>query len=151
MEVDKDIKLDVTKDFPVPIEKLYKAWTAPEELKKWWQPMGNHLKDVTINLHEGGNFSYEFENRESDHSFRITGQYQLVEEQKRLVYTWNWEIPTESIANSQFQLTIVFSKQGSGSHLQVTQQNFSNEEAVHPHREGWNKALEDLHQYLSKG
>jgi hypothetical protein len=37
-----------------------------------------------------------------------------------------------------------------GTRLSVTQENFTDQAAVQPHREGWDKALNDLYQFLSK-
>lgn len=150
MEKSNGLKLDLSKDFGVPVERLYQAWIEPEDLKQWWHPMGNHLQQATTAPQEGGPVTYVFNAENGAHSFTINGRYKEVEEGKRLVYTWNWELPVPTVGNSEFLLTVVFSATASGSKLAVTQENFTEEEAVQPHREGWEKALEDLQQFLLK-
>ncbi len=150
METQDALKLKASKDFSVPADQLYRAWVEPEELKQWWHPMGNQLQEVTNELKEGGHIRYVFETSQHHHPFEITGQYDEVKEGERLVYSWNWQLPDQAVGNSRYQLTVVFSIQGNGSRLEVTQENFASEEAVHPHQEGWDKALAALKQYLEK-
>ncbi len=148
METREAAKLDVTKEFNVPVAKLYAAWVEPDALKQWWHPMGAKLVDVTNDLRPEGKVQYVFEGNNNE-SFKISGHYYEVKENERLVYSWDWEVQTESLGDSQYRLVVEFSESGQGSQLHVTQENFKNEESIQPHREGWDKSLNDLQQYLS--
>lgn len=150
METNNAIQLKVSKEFPVPAARLYQAWISEADLKQWWRPMGNILQQATTQPKPGGPIEYVFANEQAAHSFTIKGVYKEVHEGARLVYTWNWEIPGAPVGDSEFLLTIVFSSAGDGSRLHVTQENFSTDEAVQPHREGWEKSLNDLYRFLSK-
>ena len=150
METSQAIKLDIAKSFPVTADRLYQAWTSPEDLKQWWHPMGNILQRATTKPQVGAPVEYVFATEAGAHSFTINGQYKEVQENQRLVYTWNWNLPAATVGNSAFLLTVVFNNEGTGSRLSVTQENFTDEEAVHPHSEGWEKALNDLHHFLSQ-
>lgn len=146
----QETKVGTEKEFSVPVERLYAAWTTPEDLKQWWKPSENHLTNVELDNKEGGHIKYEFDNKEGQHVVTITGQYKEVKPNEKLVYTWNWDIASGNVKESDHQLTIEFSAEGSGSKLTVLQENFENGEAVKPHEEGWEKALNDLSDYLSK-
>lgn len=148
MESKDALTVHITKEFPVSTDQLYKAWVTEEDLKQWWKPMGAQLKSVTNELKEGGTVKYEFAGGD-DHTFSITGKYDEVKEKELLKYGWNWEIPNEPIENSQYTLTVKFSGQGNSSTLDVTQENFKDEESIAPHKQGWEKSLNDLQQYLS--
>jgi uncharacterized protein YndB with AHSA1/START domain len=150
MESSTAIRLYVQKDFSVPRERLFEAWTREEELKKWWRPMGNQLERVVNELKEGGQVRYEFTNAEGGHPVIIEGVYQAVQGRERLVYTWNWNLADDAIRNAEFLLRVEFLEQGQGSRLQVAQENFSNEESMQPHREGWDKALQELKNFLEQ-
>lgn len=150
METGNAIKLDVAKDFTVPVARLYQAWIAPEELKQWWHPMRNVLQRAITQPQVGSPVEYVFANEKVEPSFTINGTYKDVQEGTCLVYTWNWQIPAATIGNSEYLLTVVFSSSGNGSRLSVTQENFTDEEALHPHREGWQSALNDLYHFLSQ-
>jgi len=144
------LRLSAEKDFTVPVEQLYKAWTTAEDLKQWWKPSDNQLKTVELDIKEGGNFKYEFEGKDGQTTLVITGEYQEVKENEKLAYSWNWSIPANAIEPSEHELTILFTADGEGSKIKVTQENFQDEESINPHQEGWEKALNSLQEYLSK-
>lgn len=142
--------LEAEKTFPVSVDELYDAWIGPDKLKEWWKPAGNQLKEVDIDVTEGGRFRYVFKTNDGEEDLKITGEYKEVEPKKKLVYSWNWELPhTQAVPDNEFQLTIEFSADGQGSRINVTQENFKDKESIHPHQEGWNKALDDLHNFLA--
>lgn len=149
MERAVDYNVEVSKEFTVPVERLYQAWTTEEDLKQWWHPMDNRLKQVTNDLKPSGEVIYTFESKEGNEVFTIKGNYKEVEKGKKLVYTWNWKLPTPSIHDNNFLLTVIFEPAGNGSRLRVKQTQIAHEESVQPHREGWDKALNNLQQYLS--
>ncbi|HVF80562.1 MAG TPA: SRPBCC domain-containing protein [Flavisolibacter sp.] len=150
MQVKDGIQIELTKDFGVSAEVLYKAWTTEDGLKQWWHPMGNTLRGLTNELRDGGKVEYQFSTAEGEEAFTISGVYKEVLPVKKLVYTWNWKLPSPSVQDTDFLLTIEFTSTGSGSSLHVMQENFTSEEAVQPHREGWENALQDLAAYLQK-
>jgi uncharacterized protein YndB with AHSA1/START domain len=142
--------VEVSKEFNVPANRLYQAWTSEEDLRQWWRPMENQLKHLTNELKPGGEVVYTFESQEGKEVFTIKGTYKEVEPNSKLVYTWNWQLPTPTVHDSDFLLTVLFESTESGSRIRVKQDQFANEESVQPHREGWDKALESLHAYLNK-
>lgn len=42
------LSLDIRRRYPHPVEKVYRAWTAPDRIKRWWGP-----KDFTATSFEG--------------------------------------------------------------------------------------------------
>jgi uncharacterized protein YndB with AHSA1/START domain len=145
METNNELTVKAEKDFSVRVEELYSAWTKPQLLKQWWKPIGNELADVVNDLKEGGTVKYVF----SDNDIIISGTYKEVKENEKLVYSWNWQIPNDAVRNGEFMLTIEFKGSGNGSSIHVTQENFTNHEAMKPHQEGWEKGLNDLQQFLN--
>jgi len=145
MEITKALMVQIAKSFPVTAEQLYTAWTNPEQLKQWWKPMGNSLKEVINDVKEGGTVRYIF----NDNKLVISGQYLEVKPNERLVYTWNWELPADAVRNADYKLTINFVPKDNGSEINVLQENFENEESMLPHQEGWEKGLDNLENFLS--
>ena len=150
MESSSAIRLNVAKDFEVSQERLFEAWTREEDLKEWWHPLGHQLEKVTNDLREGGKVSYEFSTTEGGPALRIEGTYKEVKGKEKLVYTWNWKMGEQGVGNAEYLLEVRILPRDSGSRLEVVQENFSDEEAVQPHKEGWEKALQDLKSYLEK-
>ncbi|WP_345950813.1 SRPBCC family protein [Mucilaginibacter sp. PAMB04274] len=144
------LRLSAEMDFKVPVQVLYKAWVTPEDLKQWWHPSENHLQNVELDIQEGGQFKYEFMGKDEQPSLTITGDYKEVKENEKLVYSWNWTVPTAEFKPSEHLLSIMFVSEGEGSRIKVVQENFQSEESINPHQEGWEKALNDLQAYLNK-
>jgi uncharacterized protein YndB with AHSA1/START domain len=136
--------LNVSKDFNCSKETLFKAWTSEEQLKQWWKPLGKQLTEVTNNITPGGEIKYVFED-----GLQIDGKYEKVEDHSLLEYTWNWHLQSE-VGDAAFKLSVQFADAGSNSSkLSVSQQGFHNEEAVHPHKQGWEQSLEQLKDFTS--
>lgn len=149
METKQENAMEIQKDFPVGKERLYQAWTNTEELKQWWKPLGNSLAEVNIDLKERGTIKYVFIPSGDASSFIITGEYIEVKEKEKLVYTWNWHFPQQTIKDENFKLTVSFQDIENGSRLSVVQEPISEGETLNPNREGWEKSLEALHKYLN--
>ena len=145
MSNSENAQVQVSRSFPVSKERLYKAWTEPEELKKWWKPMGKTLKAVENDIREGGQVRYSFED-----GLEISGEYKQVDAGSKLVYSWIWQIPQATLHNGDYLLTVAFNEEGEQSSLSVTQENFAQEHAIKPHEEGWQEALDALQHHLSK-
>lgn len=149
MEASKTASFETEKDFPVGKDKLYEAWTTEEALKQWWKPNGNTLQKLTNDIKEGGEVKYEFADTDGKHLITISGTYDEAKPAERLIYSWNWDLPFEPVRNANYKLTVEFSDNGDGSHLKVKQDEFADEEAIIPHKEGWEKGLRDLETFLS--
>ena len=48
--------LHIERTFDAPVEKVWEAWTNPEEVKKWWGPKGWTAPVIKMDLQEGGTF-----------------------------------------------------------------------------------------------
>ena len=54
-------KIKVTREFDAPVEKVWKAWTQPELLDKWWAPIPWKAITKTMDFREGGRWFYYME------------------------------------------------------------------------------------------
>jgi uncharacterized protein YndB with AHSA1/START domain len=135
--------IEFSQEFSVPAETLYEAWTSPEHLKQWWHPMQDSLVNVKNELNEGGVVAYEFEKKE----FEVTGNYQQVQPNEKLVYSWNWKFFND-LPDESYILTISFESKDEGSILTVKQEGLPGEEAALPHQDAWKAAFESLKSHL---
>lgn len=149
--MDNNNEIKIEKVFSVSKEQLYQAWTKEEELKQWWKPMGSQLIEFTGEVDKGGDLKYKFDGKDNLSSFIITGQYDEVVENEKLVYSWNWEFPEDKDVENNYKLTINFQEADGGSKLSILQENLQNADAVSTHTKGWEKAFADLESFLGKG
>ena len=54
-------ELVIMRQFNAPRELVYKAWTKPEQLAKWWGPKGMNIGVSQFNLSPGGTFLYNMQ------------------------------------------------------------------------------------------
>ncbi|HTD81720.1 MAG TPA: SRPBCC domain-containing protein [Thermoplasmata archaeon] len=54
----KQPELAITRILHAPVGRVWKAWTVPEEMKKWWGPKEFTTPFCTIDLRVGGLFRY---------------------------------------------------------------------------------------------
>ena len=142
--------ISIEKTFPVEVSELYKAWTEEDALQTWWKPGGRTLDTVECDLTEGGTVRYTFvDSDKSEGELFIEGEYETVVPQEQLVYTWNWVLDNEPIENGTYKLDVKFSAAEDGSKLTITQESLNESEGIHPHKDGWEKSLNDLAEYLS--
>jgi len=48
----------ITRTYNAPVEQVWKAWTDPAQVKKWWGPRGFTSPSCQIDLREGGRFVF---------------------------------------------------------------------------------------------
>jgi len=73
-----------------PREKVFRAWTAPDLLAKWWGPHDFTVPVCKIDLRPGGTFRVVMHSSEGK-DYPLTGVYQEVIAPEMIVYTENWE------------------------------------------------------------
>jgi uncharacterized protein YndB with AHSA1/START domain len=49
---------ETSRVFDAPRERMWQAWTDPEQMKKWWGPKGFTVKQLTLDLRPGGRLLY---------------------------------------------------------------------------------------------
>ncbi len=48
--------LNLRRTFKAPRPEVFRAWTDPEELKKWWGPEGYATPSAEVDLRVGGKY-----------------------------------------------------------------------------------------------
>ena len=86
----KDKKdLIITRVFDAPRGLIWKAWTEPERVKKWWGPKVFTAPVIKIDLRVGGKYFYCMRDPDSK-DYWSTGVYREIVPMQRIVYTDNF-------------------------------------------------------------
>jgi len=133
----------VRKVVPAPKERVFRAWTEPSQVKRWWT-IGDGWKtaSVDVDLRVGGQFTVRNEQAGED-PLLITGEFVVVQPPDKLVYTWRFQLPKPE----DTLVTVEFHGLGDATEVLVTHEHSSKEmgpSAV----AGWNAALEGLASLL---
>jgi len=51
-------KIHIVREFNAPIEKIWKAWTDPEILDKWWGPKPSRVETKVMDFRVGGTWQF---------------------------------------------------------------------------------------------
>src|SRR5687767_5398946 len=84
--VAKQKALNITREFNLSIDKVWKAWTEPESFKKWWGPKDFTCPYCSIDLRVGGKYLNCMRSTEGEEYWN-TGVYNEIISFKKLVYT----------------------------------------------------------------
>ena len=81
--------LVLTRVFDAPVEAVWKAWTDPEEVKKWWGPRNFTSHSCTIDFREGGKFVFHMRapKEMNNADFYTAGVYKKIAPQEFIEFT----------------------------------------------------------------
>jgi uncharacterized protein YndB with AHSA1/START domain len=79
-------ELFITRIIDAPRERVWKAWTEPELMKRWWGPKAFTSPYCKIDLRVGGKFLYCMRSPEGK-DYWGTGVYREIVQLERIVYT----------------------------------------------------------------
>lgn len=154
--------------FDAPVETVWKAWTTPEIVKRWWGPEGFTAPSIKIDLREGGKYIYAMHGpagTEWDKDMYSAGIFKEIVPGKKLVVTdyfsdseGNKADPTEHGLSDdmpvEMNVTITFDEQEDGK-TKVTlnypkPENQAQFEAMLKSgmQEGWQSSFNKLAQTL---
>jgi uncharacterized protein YndB with AHSA1/START domain len=139
--------LALNRSYPVGPEKVWRAWTDPEALKRWWGPGPDEPVSLAqLDVRVGGRFRIVFGGPQgNDHE--VQGVYREVVPNRKLVFTWSWPRTTPE---RESVVTIVFKAAGSGTELDFRHEQLFDESVRDGHKRGWTGALDKLEQYLQQ-
>jgi uncharacterized protein YndB with AHSA1/START domain len=85
-----DEQILVTREFDAPKHLVYKAWTTPELVERWWSGRRGRVTSIDIDLRVGGRWRYVMvANDGFDVAFH--GEYREIVPGERLVHTEVYE------------------------------------------------------------
>lgn len=67
---------EIDRRFAAPAERVFKAWTDPEDLKRWFPPAGMTLSQTKMDLRPGGGFHYALR---APNGFEMWGMWEFEE------------------------------------------------------------------------
>lgn len=137
--------LRLTRVFNAPREKVWRAWTDPEEMKHWFGPKGYTTPRIEMDFRPGGHYRIAMQPPEGE-VFYLNGVFQEIRPPERLAYTFQWEKGTWDYPETL--VTVEFRDRGAQTELVLTQERFPEEKMRDDHGGGWTSTLDCLEEYL---
>jgi uncharacterized protein YndB with AHSA1/START domain len=87
-----DTEILITREFEAPKHLVYKAWTTPSLVKRWWSGQRGTTTSVEIDLRVGGRWRYVMV---TNQGFEVAfhGDFQQIVPNERIVTTEVFETP----------------------------------------------------------
>ena len=137
--------LALTRSYPVAPESVWRAWTDPEAVKRWWGPgPGEPVALAELDVRVGGRFRIVFGGPDGT-AHECAGVYREVVPNRKLVFTWTWP---NSSPERESLVTLTLRPAGSGTELHFVHEQFFDEAVRDGHKQGWTDALDKLGRFL---
>lgn len=136
--------LSVKRVFNHPRDLVFKAWTEPTRLEKWFSPNPNNRVKAKVDLKAGGSYRIAVIPPEGD-GWVVGGTYREIEPPERLAFTWKWEYSEEPSS----LVSVDFTEIEGGTEVTVTHTQLESQESFDNHQDGWQRILLRLGDYMT--
>ncbi len=126
--------------------EVFRAWTDPHVVQRWFGPAPGALVAATVDLRIGGQWCF-VEHQSGAASSGFSGQYVVVEPPERLVFTWE-KFATDAngvrTSTAPSRVEIRLAQNGVGTDLHITHSGIVGHEMRRGFAGGWNRGIAGL-------
>lgn len=141
----QEFSLSINRTLKAPLEKVYRAWTDPATLSKWFGPFDVKVTKADIDLVPGGKYRIAMKDPEGK-VYIHHGVYKVIERNKTLAFTWNASDGDDT--DDETYVTIKFQAVNDGTTIQLTHEHFASGNARDLHNQGWDSCFDNLESRL---
>jgi uncharacterized protein YndB with AHSA1/START domain/uncharacterized glyoxalase superfamily protein PhnB len=150
--------LTITRTFAAPRERVWKAWTEPEQVKHWWGPKDFTAPVCKIDLRVGGKYLNCMRSAEGQ-DFWSTGTYREIVAPERLVCTDSFAdaegnvVPASHYNMSgdwplELQVTVTLEEDAGATRMTLRHDGLPPGEMKEMCAAGWNESFDKLVTFL---
>ena len=138
----QQIVVEVSKVINAPVEKVFKAWTEPDQLGKWLRGCAEMDSRVEQDVRVDGQYRIECVTS-CDGKFHVmTGTYKEIVPNEKLVFSWNNNY--DQFPAKDTLVTVTFVARGKATEVTIKHTNFVVQTTAEGHNGGWLACLENL-------
>jgi uncharacterized protein YndB with AHSA1/START domain len=139
-------ELVITRIFDAPRSLVFKAWTEPEHMMRWWGPKGFTTPTCEMDVRPGGKLRLCMRSPEG-RDYWVRGVYREVVEPERLVFTGR--VDEEGKPGHETVMTVTFADHEGKTKLTVHQAVFESVKGRDGASTGWTESLDRLAEHLA--
>jgi uncharacterized protein YndB with AHSA1/START domain len=137
----------LTRTFRAPRERVFRAWTEPDQFKQWFGPPQGSTPSAEMDVRPGGSYRIEMNPSFARTRF-VVGTFLEVVAPERLVYTFDWEGPFPTIKLGGSLVTVEFLDLGDATEVRLLHERLPKRWQRAFHSWGWTSSLRRLADYL---
>jgi uncharacterized protein YndB with AHSA1/START domain len=145
----------VEREYPVPVQRTWQAWTNAAELEKWYSPVflkvipGSATSEAVV----GGRWAIAVDVSENGFNAYFWGTYSEVDLHIKLVHDLNYsqdelEFSLREPSSEAHRIEIDFTKTDGGTVVRFSQFGEMEKEQAEASREGMESYFDNLSRYL---
>ena len=144
---------EFVRDYPVAVERLWRAVTRPEELMQWFGPEGVRLEICDMDFTRTGPWVCVMIGLESGGRFKNSGEVTHVRPPAgggagSVGFTWGWHDDADARGpESHVMFTVTPTE--AGARLTLSHRDLPDQAAADSHGKGWRSTLDKLAAYLA--
>jgi uncharacterized protein YndB with AHSA1/START domain len=153
-------ELVITRIFDAPRELVWKAWTEPERMQRWWGPENFTAPVCKIDLRVGGVYHFCMRSPEGQ-DFWSTGVYREIVEPARLVCTDSFADEQGNVVPAshygmpgdwplELLVTVTFEDEGGKTKMTLRQTGIPSGQMSEMTEAGWNGSFDKLAAELAQ-
>ncbi|MGV1790255.1 SRPBCC family protein [Rhizobium sp. A37_96] len=135
----------LTREIAAPRVLLFRLWTEPEHLMRWWGPQDMTAPSVSVDLREGGTWRHCILTPEG-REYWSHGRYLEIVPPERLVFSFAWENP-EGRPEHPMRVTVEFHELGEKTRLVFRKAELPDDTELKLQTGGWEQALDKYAAY----
>lgn len=137
--------------FKAPVGRVFRAWTDPDEIIKWFGLKKGAVVSAEIDLRVGGQWCFVMEDG-ADSRASLMGEYLGIESEKLLEFSWRHvrehaDGRREETPGSK--VTVTFREEGAATRLHLRHEGIDRLDGRQGVGTGWNATFEHLGEWLS--
>jgi uncharacterized protein YndB with AHSA1/START domain len=156
--------LTITRIFNTPRKRVWKAWTDPETIKKWWGPKIFTAPHISIDFRVGGKYLYCMKSETGEEAWKkgfwTTGVYKEIVPMEKLVMTDSFADEHGNIVSGseygmegipeELEVTVTFEDVGDKTKITMVHTGFPEGEHVQLAGVGWNESFDKMAEALEQ-
>ena len=131
------MNISVETTVAAPIHKVWRAYTTPEDIKKWNAASDDwHTTAATVDLRVGGAFSSRMEAKDGSMGFDFAGTYTKIVEPKLIEYSFGDRTAQVEFSESPNGVKVLVTFESEPTH------------SIEQQREGWQAILKNFTKHV---
>ncbi|WP_222913240.1 SRPBCC domain-containing protein [Natrinema sp. SYSU A 869] len=144
-----DASLTIRRTFDAPRERVWRAFTDPDELSQWWGPANWTLSVSEMDFREGGVWHFCMQGPDSEESWGKVVYEELVEPERIVATDLFADEEGDRVADTpKLSFTFEFADRDGATELTLTHEGFPTAEMIEGAEIGWTGSFDELETHL---